>query len=260
MTYFAAFLAAGLVLQLAEQRWPIRSFDRKKEFRVDVLALLLAGACQLAIGALSMPWVLQLRSFDFAQSAHDHLVAMPAVVSGVLFFIVVDFLAYWAHRLNHMKWLWPTHAFHHSAHNLYWAAGQRGSPMHYLLAALPALLVQVFFVPAGAFLWIAIAYGIGHDSLIHSNLKLPRRLNWVFVTGESHFVHHGRDPRLGNSNFGFLFTFWDRLFGTYVDPRSLPPNYPLGLSYDVGYARLAIGLPAKQSSSVQIEASDRHAA
>jgi len=77
---------------------------------------------------------------------------------------------------------------------------------------------------------------------------VPRFVNLVFVTGESHIVHHARDPKLGGSNFGFLVTWWDRLFGTWVDPATLPADFPLGLGYEIETARLVAGLPPKQGA------------
>jgi sterol desaturase/sphingolipid hydroxylase (fatty acid hydroxylase superfamily) len=32
-----------------------------------------------------------------------------------------------------------------------------------------------------------------------------------------HRIHHSQDPREGNSNFANVFSWWDRLFGTYVN-------------------------------------------
>jgi hypothetical protein len=54
--------------------------------------------------------------------------------------------------------------------------------------------------------------------------------------------------RLNGSNFGFLLTIWDRMFGTYVSPAGLPNDFPLGLNYRVGAARMWIGLPPGRPS------------
>ena len=32
-----------------------------------------------------------------------------------------------------------------------------------------------------------------------------------------HRVHHSAEPDEGNSNFANMFSFWDRLFGTYIN-------------------------------------------
>jgi len=244
--FFVTFLAVGLLLQLAAKAWPVREFDDDMEVGIDVVALVVALASQLAVSAAAFPLIQGVQDVDAVHSSYLYLSTLSPVAAGLFYFLTVDFLAYWMHRLNHVGWLWPTHAFHHSSRNLYWASGMRGSPVHFVLLGAPALLVQVVFDPQGIVLWLVLAYGVAHNSIIHSNVRIPTRLlNWVFVTGESHMVHHGRDARLGASNFGFLFTFWDRMFGTWVDPKTVEPNHPLGLGYPVSAVRLVIGLPAE---------------
>jgi sterol desaturase/sphingolipid hydroxylase (fatty acid hydroxylase superfamily) len=56
-------------------------------------------------------------------------------------------------------------------------------------------------------------------------------LRWVVVTPDLHRTHHSVEMREGNSNFGQIFTIWDRLLGTYVDRPSVPE------------AELRMGLP-----------------
>ncbi len=248
VSYILCFIVAGLLLQLGAAIWPVRRFEERQELLIDLAALLIALVSQVAIASAAFPWIARLQDFGPVHLAHERLSSLPPLAAGLFYFVATDFLAYWMHRLNHWSWLWSTHAFHHSTRNIYWASGMRGSPVHFLLLGLPALIVQVVFSPQGPVMTLVLAYGVVHNSLIHSNLKIPTRLlNRIFVTGETHFVHHGRDPRLGGSNFGFLLTIWDRLFGTWTDPQSLPKNFPLGLGYEVGAARLMVGLPPRAS-------------
>ena len=44
-------------------------------------------------------------------------------------------------------------------------------------------------------------------------------LHWVLVTPRFHLYHHSIDPAHHDRNFGIVFSFWDRLFGTYRAPR-----------------------------------------
>jgi sterol desaturase/sphingolipid hydroxylase (fatty acid hydroxylase superfamily) len=248
MAFILSFLVAGFLLQLASAKWPVRAFEHEPEVLLDVLALVLALVTQVAIASVAFPAISSVQSVPAVADSYHYLRTLGPLEAGLFYFLVVDFTAYWMHRLNHAAWLWSTHAFHHSARHLYWASGMRGSPVHFVLLGVPSLLVQVVFDPEGIVLWLVLAYGVVHNSLIHSNLKLPRFANLVFVTGESHLFHHARDPKLGNSNFGFLFTWWDRMFGTWVDPETLPADFPLGLAYDVSTPRLVAGLPPRRTS------------
>ncbi len=53
----------------------------------------------------------------------------------------------------------------------------------------------------------------------HANIKVPRRierlLRWVIVTSDMHRIHHSVRPEETNSNYSDIFSFWDRMFGTY---------------------------------------------
>ena len=56
----------------------------------------------------------------------------------------------------------------------------------------------------------------------HGNVNLPPRLERAFapiiVTTGVHRVHHSIERGEADSNFGQLFSFWDRLFGSYTAP------------------------------------------
>ena len=256
MTFLLCFLAIGLLLQLAERLWPIRAFADRKQLGIDVVSLLVAVVLQVLLVRIVTPFILRLPAVVGAHwlvELHDYVSSRSALAVGLSFFLGADFLGYWSHRLIHTRWLWATHAFHHSARNIYWLSGLRGSPLHVLLAFLPGIITQWLVSPSGIVSVVVIAYACFHNSMIHSNLRIPSRaLNWLFVTGRYHFVHHARDPRISNNNFGFTLTIWDRLFGTHIDPDTLPEGYPIGLDYEVGTLRLFVGIapPARAASRV----------
>jgi sterol desaturase/sphingolipid hydroxylase (fatty acid hydroxylase superfamily) len=59
---------------------------------------------------------------------------------------------------------------------------------------------------------------------------LDTALRWVFVTPAMHLIHHNPNPVATNSNYGFSFAIWDRLFGTYrADAPELPSGVAIGL-------------------------------
>ena len=42
-------------------------------------------------------------------------------------------------------------------------------------------------------------------------------LEWVFITPSNHRVHHARNPRYVDRNYGGVFIVWDRVFGTFQE-------------------------------------------
>lgn len=68
----------------------------------------------------------------------------------------------------------------------------------------------------------------------HANFSIPARLErvmrWFVVTPDIHRVHHSIRPEETNSNYGFNFPWWDRLFGTYVAQlKANPQSMPIGI-------------------------------
>ena len=55
----------------------------------------------------------------------------------------------------------------------------------------------------------------------HANIKMPIKLesliSYVFVTPSFHRIHHHFTLPHTDSNYGNIFSIWDRLFGTYME-------------------------------------------
>ena len=58
----------------------------------------------------------------------------------------------------------------------------------------------------------------------HGNINLPlrveRALGRLFITPALHRRHHSRESRMLDTNYGTIFSFWDRLLGSYGDNHS----------------------------------------
>jgi sterol desaturase/sphingolipid hydroxylase (fatty acid hydroxylase superfamily) len=72
-------------------------------------------------------------------------------------------------------------------------------------------------------------------------------------------VHHSVDQKYSDTNFAQIFV-WDKLFGTYTDPASVPENEPSGLNYENTNLRLLFGFPPPKSDSVKIVSSKNESA
>lgn len=66
--------------------------------------------------------------------------------------------------------------------------------------------------------------------LTHMNIRTPQRLDrilgWVFVTPRLHRLHHSAEQVETDSNYGTMFSVWDRLFGTFR-ASALRPAEPI---------------------------------
>ena len=149
------------------------------------------------------------------------------IVAWVVAMVSVDFIYYWWHRLSHrMNLLWSAHAVHHQSEDYNLAVALRQgvlTPFTNLPFLLPLALLGIpplVYVAAEAFstlyqFWI-------HTELVGRLGPLEGILN----TPSHHRVHHARNPRYIDRNYGAVLIIWDRLFGTYVPERE-PPIYGL---------------------------------
>jgi sterol desaturase/sphingolipid hydroxylase (fatty acid hydroxylase superfamily) len=97
----------------------------------------------------------------------------------------------------------------------------------------------------------------------HSNVRLPewldRRLRLIIVTPVIHRVHHSRLRIETDSNYSSIFSFWDRIAGTFRLRRDgQPVNFGLD-EYDGEEWQRLSGLilmpfpPARRGSAVSIK-------
>ena len=160
--------------------------------------------------------------------------ALNPWISFVLSLILLDLLIYTQHVVLHkIPALWILHAPHHGDRALDVSSGLRFHPAEALFSSgVKALGVLAFGAPLASV--IAFEILLSAASLFtHANWhlgKVDRWLRWVIVTPDMHRIHHSRIADETRHNFGFLISFWDRLFGTWQDqPQSGQTDMRLGL-------------------------------
>jgi sterol desaturase/sphingolipid hydroxylase (fatty acid hydroxylase superfamily) len=169
---------------------------------------------------------------------------LPLPLRVVLYFILADFGHYWIHRLTHTRYFWQVHKWHHSPTYMYWLGGVR--------ATLPQqFLVNIPYVIASPLLdispwWMALAIGMIstiQNDWMHMNVTWQSNwLEWIFVTPRYHHIHHSTDPQHYMANMANLFSVWDRLFGTYVNPERVRTELSFGITTRENPIRLVSGI------------------
>lgn len=151
--------------------------------------------------------------------------AWAYAVHFLAFVVIADFLAYWRHRAEHSKWLWPVHAVHHAPTELH-AANSIGHPLQGLFSfafiTIPMSLIQI----PGPLLPLVVTLFVGFLALyIHSPTEIHfGKVARVVVDNRFHRIHHSLEPRHFDKNFGICFSAWDYLFGTAYTPE--PGEWP----------------------------------
>tara|TARA_R110000868_G_scaffold21640_11_gene89852 strand:- start:19587 stop:20417 length:831 start_codon:yes stop_codon:yes gene_type:complete len=136
--------------------------------------------------------------------------------------LLMDFIgAYLAHYTEHkVKPLWMIHLVHHTDHNVDTTTANRHHPLESVIRFTFTLVAVVI---VGAPIGIVMLYqslSLIATQFNHANIKLPRKvdevLSWVIVSPDMHKVHHHYVLPYTDSNYGNIFSIWDRLFGTFM--------------------------------------------
>ncbi len=148
--------------------------------------------------------------------------------------VALDGVTYAWHRAYHgLPALWRMHRVHHSDQALDVTTSGRFHLTEMGLSALFRLgVIALLGASVAGVVIFEIVFGL-FNQLEHANLRLPPRLDArlraVVVTPDMHRIHHFQQAGYTNSNYSTIFSFWDRLFGTYVfgpDQRATPIGLP----------------------------------
>lgn len=148
-------------------------------------------------------------------------------------FVVDDFTRFLLHYLMHkIPFLWEFHKVHHSAEVLTPFTVYRSHPVESFLYASRMGLAQgcavgfcyYFFGPTlsmadilGANVFV-FAFNVMGSNLRHSHVKWQwgSHIEKWLISPLQHQIHHSRQVRFHDKNFGTALAVWDRLFGTLV--------------------------------------------
>jgi alkylglycerol monooxygenase len=135
-------------------------------------------------------------------------------------FIAYDFCYYWKHRCGH-EWriMWASHSAHHQSEEYNLSTALRQTSTDYI--------GFVFYLPmylAGTPVYVMISVGtlnLVYQFWVHTqHVDRMGVLDYLLVTPSNHRVHHAKNPRYIDKNYGGFLIVWDRLFGTFCDEQS----------------------------------------
>jgi len=143
--------------------------------------------------------------------------------------LLLDFFGAWlSHVVEHkVPLFWRMHIIHHTDNNVDVTSGLRHHPLESVWRGL-FFLIAIFI--SGAPMYGIMIYQTlltVFTGVTHANISLPKWLDksmsYVLVSPNMHKVHHHWKQPYTDSNYGGVFSIWDRLFGTYkiLDPKSI---------------------------------------
>jgi len=220
LRHFGPIVAVFAVLALATKRTAI--LDALRRCRAEATTnVLLTLFNTLLIGPIFLvPALVLSDTIGHYGLFPDVWASLPEALVLLLAIVLVDFVAYWRHRVEHMQGIWRFHATHHADTAMHFLSVQRKHPVGKLISMLfDTLLVVALGFP----LWAIAGAGVLRSwwgYFTHADVKWTLgSLGEVMISPAAHRLHHIRDEELMGTNFGNTVTLWDKVFGTYLDPK-----------------------------------------
>jgi alkylglycerol monooxygenase len=205
------FVLIGLEMWIARRR-RLRTYAL-----ADSLASMGCGVWTVTVEVFTKGALLLLYALIADRYAQLHF-DREAWLTWLLFFLVFDFLYYWAHRWSHeINFLWGVHSPHHQSEEFNLTTALRQGAFQdtfhmpiFLPMALLGCPVEVFI--------ILLTFSKFYQFWIHTRLigKIPL-VEGIFNTPSAHRVHHAVNDIYLDRNYGATLMVWDRLFGTWIE-------------------------------------------
>jgi len=147
---------------------------------------------------------------------------MPLWLYALLGVLLLDFIgAYLPHYVEHnVKPLWMIHLVHHTDHKVDTTTANRHHPLESVIR-FAFTLFGVFIIGTPiALVFLYQSLSLVATQFSHANIKMPKKIDYaisyILVSPDMHKVHHHYRLPYTDSNYGNIFSIWDRLFGTFL--------------------------------------------
>jgi len=213
-----------LLLVLFEKWWGWRK-DRDTVRTMDMISSLASGVTNVTKDVLGLSIAVTTYEWLVSHIALTHV--QPTFLLYIIAFFALDLAGYWIHRIQHVVNLfWNGHIIHHSSEEFNLACALRQSISSivkiFIVFLLPAALLGV---PAKV---IGIVAPLHLFAQFWYHTQHIQKMGWlekIIVTPSHHRVHHAINREYIDKNYGQIFIFWDKLFGSFQE--ELPDVQPV---------------------------------
>jgi sterol desaturase/sphingolipid hydroxylase (fatty acid hydroxylase superfamily) len=215
-------LVSGItIFWLIENAFPLFNFEYKKWQHASInifltLTTIIVNFALAFILLLSADWAFA-NKFGILQ----WLPQMPLWLYALVGLLLLDLIgAYLVHFVEHkIKFLWRFHLIHHTDTWIDTTSANRHHPgesvIRFIFTTMGVLIV-------GSPMWLVFLYqtlSVIATQFNHANIAIPKKwdtiLSYLIVSPDMHKVHHHYKLPYTDSNYGNIFSIWDRLFGTF---------------------------------------------
>ncbi|MEM0578703.1 sterol desaturase family protein [Flavobacterium polysaccharolyticum] len=206
---------------IIENTFPLFHFNYKKweHARINIfftLTTIVINFCLAYLLLKTADWTVE-NNFGILQILPE----MPLWLYAIIGLLLLDLIgAYLVHLIEHRtKVLWRFHLIHHTDTWIDTTTANRHHPGESVIRFAFTLL-GVFIV--GSPMWMVFLYqtlSVVATQFNHANIALPKKLDvflsYFIVSPDMHKTHHHYKLPYTDSNYGNIFSVWDRLFGTF---------------------------------------------
>ncbi|NBL64877.1 sterol desaturase [Flavobacterium sp. NST-5] len=222
-THRALILVGGIaVFWLIENTFPLFHFDYKKWNHAGInifftITTIIVNFVLAFLLLLSADWAVA-KKFGVLQ----WLPQIPLWLFALIGLLILDLIgAYLAHLVQHKtKFLWRFHLIHHTDTWIDTTSANRHHPGESIIRFIFTVLAVLI---SGSPMWLVFLYqsmSVIFSQFNHANLSLPQKLDkfisFFIVSPNMHKVHHHYQLPYTDSNYGNIFSIWDRMFGTFL--------------------------------------------
>ncbi|MFC3563369.1 sterol desaturase family protein [Pedobacter jamesrossensis] len=141
----------------------------------------------------------------------------------IFLLLATDLVWYWYHRLGHeINFLWAVHIVHHQSEEFNLSAAARITTIQAVFRNIFWCILPLIGFHPNMIITILLAHG-AYSFFTHT--QLIGKIGWlenVLITPSLHGVHHASDEKYLDKNYGDVFVFWDKLFGTFQTEEEAP--------------------------------------
>jgi sterol desaturase/sphingolipid hydroxylase (fatty acid hydroxylase superfamily) len=216
-------LVGGITLfWLIENAFPLFNFNYRKTHHAGInlfltMTTIMVNFCLAFILVKAADWT-TINNFGILQE----LPQMPVWLYTLIGLLLLDLIgAYLVHLVEHKtKFLWRFHLIHHTDTWIDTTTANRHHPgesvIRFIFTTFGVLIV-------GSPMWMVFLYqtlSVIATQFNHANIALPKKvdvfLSYFIVSPDMHKVHHHYVLPYTDSNYGNIFSIWDRIFGTFM--------------------------------------------
>jgi sterol desaturase/sphingolipid hydroxylase (fatty acid hydroxylase superfamily) len=215
-------MPAFFVLVLFEKFWGVWKGNDTVPLN-DMISSLSSGMTNVTKDVLGLS--IAVISYEWLYSKFGFFEIKASWLVFVIAFFALDFAGYWTHRIAHeYNIFWNNHIIHHSSEEFNLACALRQSISSivkiFAIFLVPAAILgvppEVIAIVAPLHLFAQFWYHTRHIGRMGF-------LEKIIVTPSHHRVHHAINPKYLDKNYGQIFIFWDRWFGTFQEEKEEIP-------------------------------------